>query len=165
MATLRQRKAFKIAGANGGIIKHAMIEAGYSDRNGKIRTDKLTQTKGWQELLEQHLPDKLLAQKHKAFLNKTEKIVVGAGNGYSKIIDTGQPHSDVGRGLDLAYKLKGRLLDRTDITSGGKPIVMFDENTASKYAITRSAENDSQRPAQIQDSSLRPEVRKDNTSS
>ena len=58
---------------NGGIISKAMLSAGYSKETSK-RTDKLTKKKGWIELMEQNLPDSLLAKKHKALLNKTEKI-------------------------------------------------------------------------------------------
>lgn len=110
MATLKQKIAFKETGVNGGNLTKAMIKAGYSDRKGHIRTDKLTQTNGWQELMDKHLPDKLLAAKHKALLNKTEKIA--KNNNETKeieIIDTGDPDTQaVSKGLDMAYKLKGK---------------------------------------------------------
>lgn len=70
MATLKQKKALKEVGVNGGNISKAMKKAGYSDSVSK-RTDKLTQTKGWKELMEQYLPDDMLAQKHQELLNST----------------------------------------------------------------------------------------------
>lgn len=37
----------------------------------------------------------------------------------------------------------------TDITSDGKPIVLIDQATATKYGITPSPEADSKRPASV----------------
>lgn len=42
-------------------------------------------------------------------------------------------------------KLKQRIVDRNDITSDGKPIVLIDQATATKYGITPSPEADSKR--------------------
>ncbi len=67
MATIKQQKAFKEVGVNGGNISKAMKAAGYGKEVSK-RTDKLTKTKGWKELMEKHLPDSLLGKKHKELL-------------------------------------------------------------------------------------------------
>lgn len=64
-----------------------MLTAGYSPKIVHA-TEKLTESKGWQELMNKHLPDSKLAAKHEAFLNsKDEHIGTKA--------------------LDMAYKLKG----------------------------------------------------------
>jgi len=92
MATLKQQKAFKEAGVNGGNISQAMKTAGYSESVSK-RTDKLTNTKGWQELVEEYLPDSELARVHQEGLRATN-------------ID--KPDFSVRhKYLDTAYKLKG----------------------------------------------------------
>ena len=95
-ATIKQKKAFKEV-VNGSTLKGAMQKVGYSVETSK-RTNKLTRSKGWQELLDKHLPDSLLAKRHRELLNKRE--LLGA-------VDT----QAVSKGLDMAYKIKGRYFD------------------------------------------------------
>ena len=106
MPTLKQKRAFKEVGVNGGNISKAMKVAGYSPSASK-RTDKLTRTKGWEQLMKQELPDGLLAKRHRALLNKNETIIVHEGK-ESRVEITTQPHSDVKGALDMAYKLKAK---------------------------------------------------------
>lgn len=106
MATIKQKKAFTRTLENNGNVSKSMLEAGYAPSVAK-NPHLLTKSDGWQELVAKYMPDDVVAKKHKQLLNKTEKIVVGVGKGYSQIEDTGQPHSDVARALDMAYKLKG----------------------------------------------------------
>lgn len=105
MPTIRQKEAFKKV-LNGSTISRAMVSAGYAETTAST-TGKLTNTKGWQELMEQHLPDSRLAKRHREMLDKRETIVVRDGK-ESHIELTEQPHSDVSKALDMAYKLKGR---------------------------------------------------------
>lgn len=49
--------------ANGGSMKQAMIKAGYSEAYAK-NPKKFRETATWQELLEENLPDWLLAETH-----------------------------------------------------------------------------------------------------
>lgn len=142
MPTIKQKLAFKEV-VNGSTITKAMKLAGYSVETSK-RTNKLTSTVGWEELMEQHLPDKLLAKKHKELLNKTEKIVVNDGKDLgSHIEDTGQPHSDATRALDLAYKLKGRYVSEEN--GGNKTLIInIIPETATRYAIPPSTEDKAQ---------------------
>lgn len=68
--TERHKKAYKKMVENGGNKAMALRGAGYS--NAVVNTpQKVTKSKGWQELLEKNLPDKLLASKHKALLKST----------------------------------------------------------------------------------------------
>ncbi len=106
MATVKQKLAFKKMLENRGNASKAMTKAGYSKAMAK-NPQSMTRSKGFRELLEKYLPDSSLAAKHKALMNKKEMIVVGIGKGYSKIENTGQPHTDVAKALDMAYKLKG----------------------------------------------------------
>jgi hypothetical protein len=104
--TIKQKKAFKeIAEKGRTSVSAIMRDVGYSEATA-VDPGKLTKSKGWQELMEKHLSDKKLTALHDKILNKKEKIVVGVGKGFSEIVDTGQPHPDALRALDVAYKLK-----------------------------------------------------------
>ena len=93
MATIKQKEAFDKMVGNGGNVTQAMRDAKYSEAT--INTpQKLTESKGFIELMEEHIPNILLAEKHKALLNKAD----AEGN-----IDV----QAVKAGLDMAYKLKG----------------------------------------------------------
>lgn len=106
MATIKAKTAFKKTLENGGIVSKAMRQSGYSESMSK-NPQKLTESEGWQELMNQHLPDSLLAKRHKALLNKQEVIIVRDGK-ESHTELTEQPHADVKAAIDMAYKLKGK---------------------------------------------------------
>src|SRR4051794_22656753 len=89
-----------------------MIESDYSPAMAK-NPQKLTQSKGFQELMEESgLTDDLLVKRHVELLNKRETAVVPAGRDendkaiYQKV-DLGPDTTAVTKGLDMAYKLKG----------------------------------------------------------
>ncbi len=94
MSTIKQEKAFEKVVENGGNVSKAMREAGYSPETAKT-PQKLTDSKGWLELLEEHLPDSLITEKHRQLLTKTD----AEGN-----IDV----NAVRPAIDMAYKLKGK---------------------------------------------------------
>lgn len=62
MATIRQRKAIANIAENGGVVSRAMLDAGYSPMTAQD-PKKLTESKGYKELCEQHglTPDLILA--------------------------------------------------------------------------------------------------------
>lgn len=70
MATIKQTQVFKEV-VNGSSISKAMLKAGYSLSTSK-RTNKVTKTQGWQELMKKYLPDKDLAIKHNEQLNSSK---------------------------------------------------------------------------------------------
>ena len=72
MPTIKQKKAFKRTMENYGNVSKSMKEVGYSKNTAK-NPKVLTESLGWLELMEEYLPDKLLAKKHKELLNKTNK--------------------------------------------------------------------------------------------
>lgn len=75
-------------------VKECMIEAGYSETYADSST-QLKRSVAWQELMEQHIPDDLLAKVHEGLLtNKKEWRARDAG-------------------LDKAYKLKKRYGEQT----------------------------------------------------
>jgi hypothetical protein len=112
MPTVKQRLAFKEV-LKGSTLTKAMSKAGYAPTTAST-TGKLTNTRGWEELMEKTLSDKALLKIHQELLNKKEKIVLGIGKGYSAIEDTNQPHSDAVKALDIGYKLKHRYSDGKD---------------------------------------------------
>lgn len=67
MPTIKQKKAFKEV-LKGSTISGAMVKVGYAKTTAST-TGKLTNTKGWNELLEKELPDGLLAAKHRELLD------------------------------------------------------------------------------------------------
>lgn len=92
--TDKQKKAFEKklveSGRNMGEI---MVEAGYSPNTAKAPT-KLTESRGWQILLEEYLPDEKLAQVHSKGLDASS-------------LDTAHKF------LKTAYEIKGKIKNQT----------------------------------------------------
>jgi len=107
--SLRQRIAIIKLVENGGNVSKAMREAGYSKKTA-INPKKLTESKAYQEILGNYLPDELLAQKHLELLNKEEVILKNnVTTGKIEAIYTGRVDTNaVKSALDMAYKLKGK---------------------------------------------------------
>jgi hypothetical protein len=89
MATIRQKKAFDKTLENGGNVSKAMKESGYTDAMAK-NPHKLTNSDGWKELMNEYLPDDLLAKKHQQFITE------------------GNLDSTTLKAVDMGYKLKAR---------------------------------------------------------
>ncbi len=70
MATERQKQAFDKIVDNHGNVSKTMLEVGYSENSAK-NPKNLTDSDGWKELMSKHLPDELLAQKHRDLLDST----------------------------------------------------------------------------------------------
>lgn len=87
MPTFRQKLVASKLVENGGNIGKAMIAAGYSPATAKT-PQKLTESKGWQELMATVFPDRLLLKKHKDLFNAESSAIIA-------------------RALDMAYKIKG----------------------------------------------------------
>lgn len=122
MATTRQRKAIvrmvDSSLKNGGKpnVSKAMIEAGYSKATAKTPS-KLTDSKGYEELLDEYGLTK-------------EMIVTALAEDIKLKPQNRKPE------LELASKIRGMLVDRTDITSAGNEleglIVVRDNNANDK---------------------------------
>lgn len=158
MATVRQRVAFKQV-VNGSTISKAMKNAGYSTESSK-RTNKLTATRGWQELMQKFIPDDDLAIKHNEQLNSSkltklyfdvddeDKVItevckkLGVELLYIKVNKdkTGKTANvkapdfffrDLA--LDKAYKVKGRY---NEPEGGSKTLIInITGETASRYGL------------------------------
>lgn len=106
--TIKQRLAFAKIAEKGRSVSAVMREVGYSKQTA-VTPHKLTESKGWKQLMEEFLPDSLLAEKHQALLNKKETIITR--NNITKETETILTEeidaNAVGKGLDMAYKIKG----------------------------------------------------------
>lgn len=101
MATERQKNAVDNLVENGGNVSKAMRDAGYTDATAKTPS-KLTSSDGYRELMEAYLPDDTLLRA------LGEDIDEKKGNRTSE--------------LTLAFKLKGRMTDKLDVTTNGESI-------------------------------------------
>lgn len=138
MSTLLQQRTIDKLVENGGkSVSSAMVKAGYSPATAK-NPEKLTKSKGWQQLMKKYLSDGKLAALHKKLLDKKEVIVVSDGSQSGSHIEwTGQPHTDSLKALDLAYKLKAKF--PTEGGGGDKNlIVIIAGESANRYAVHSS---------------------------
>ena len=110
---------------NAGNVSKTMLEVGYAPSTAK-NPQELTESKGWKELMEEQLPDSLLAEKHNELLTvpkitRTRRI----GAEYEETEETIDTQA-ISKGLDMAYKLKGHYApEKADLTSKGERL----ENT------------------------------------
>jgi hypothetical protein len=104
--SLRMRKAAALIAENGGNKYQAFKEAGYSEeiaRNPKKITTGVT----WNELVDSYLPDDMILRSLADDIEKKE------GNRVAE--------------LTLATKMKGKLVDRSDVTTQGEKITGITE--------------------------------------
>lgn len=128
MPTIKQKLAFDKMVENGGKVTPAMIEAGYSPNTANT-PQKLTESKGWKELMEEYLPDSLIASKHRALLNKVDK---------EGEIDV----QAVKAGVDMGYKLKGAYApEKKDITTGGDKLPNTDLDALAELMANKLKED------------------------
>lgn len=130
MATVKAKRAAKIKQEHPEKpMGKVMIEAGYSPKTALNPRD-LTDSKGWNELMEDYLPDKLLAGKHKEFLESPRIITTYQRGEVVNEVEETSPQAV--KALDMAYKLKGRY---KDININQALIVNLSPSVAKKYAI------------------------------
>lgn len=138
MATLRQKKAVAILAEKGGSVRSAMRKAGYSKKTNTPK--KLTESKGFRELLSKYLPDELLAKKHAELLTVPIKRRVSI-NGVVKTEEESLDVQAVSKGLDMAYKLSGHYApEKKEISGGLNLTALFDaDDTARDEALEEIA--------------------------
>jgi len=110
-ATIRQVKAIENLAENGGNKRQALLNAGYSQSIADNPT-RVTESKGWQLLVDKYLPDDLLQQTHLKGLkaNKSEPRIKGRDNKgcpeyeYIQVAD----HQTRHKYLHTAYNIKGK---------------------------------------------------------
>ena len=102
MPTIKQKLALSKMVENGGNASQAMRDVGYSENTAKT-PQKLTESKGFKELCEDSgLTDSFLIE------SLVEDIKAKKGNRKAE--------------LELGFKIRGRLIQRADITSDERPI-------------------------------------------
>lgn len=102
MATLKQKKLAKNLGKSRSMTE-AMLKAGYAPTTAHQQTN-ITQSEGWKDLLEKHLPDNKLLVTHTEALEAT-KIVTSHTEPDYTIPD----HPVRLKAVELGYKLKGKM--------------------------------------------------------
>lgn len=120
----KQRKVFEKVLLEGKSVGKAMREVGYSVATSVNPGVNMTNTKGWEILMEQYLPDKLLMKKHRELLNvPMRKRTYKKGDIIEEIeeLDTNAVKS----GLDMAYKLKGKYKDSLNPFGDNGGMVVF----------------------------------------
>lgn len=107
MPTIKQKIAFKEV-VEGSSLSEGMRIAKYSVETSK-RTNKLTRTRGWKELMDSYLPDRDLAKAHKEGLKAGRKIFKN-NNATKQIEEVGfEPdYSTRHKYLETAYKIKNK---------------------------------------------------------
>jgi len=124
MATTRQKAvAKKIMESNGKkAVSKAMVEAGYSTETAK-NPQQITRSKGWEELMEEYLPDELLQKVHREGLEATK--IISANITYGDADEKTNDFIDVPdyptrkQYLELGYKVKNKIKDKVEV-SGDK---------------------------------------------
>lgn len=126
MKSLKQQKAFKESMENGGNITEAMRVAGYKESTIN-NPSNLTASKSWEELLEEHLPDSLLADTIEEGLKATKPISariimqkgkndLGSQDAWSKTDDFIEVEDYAVRHkyVETALKIKGKIPELGD---------------------------------------------------
>jgi len=140
--TLRQKKAIEKVVENGGNVSKAMRDADYSLATTKT-PQKLTQSKAWMELMEEHLPDDKLLEKHKEALDAVKPIgaqilIDKEGKVVSKdnegMIEVPDQQTRL-KAVELGYRVKGKLRPEEGATLEAKILVIPSE-LISKYDTT-----------------------------
>lgn len=99
--TTRQREVARKVLQEGKSVSRAMRESGYSPATAKT-PKKLTESKGWQELIDQYISEDKLAKVHGQQLQATRVQV------YNKKRYVMPDNEARIRALDLGYKLRGK---------------------------------------------------------
>ncbi len=138
--TEKQQKAFQNVVENGGNVSRGMKDAGYS-KNTASTPQKLTESRGWEELVEEYLPDQKINEKISEGLEANKQLAArvifrkdaptsqSAGelplassttDDFIEVPDFAVRHKYV----ETALKVKGRFIEKTDITSGGETLAI-----------------------------------------
>lgn len=104
---IRQAKVWNDVIENDKTVAEAMRDNGYK---AGYNSSVLQKTKTWGELLARDLPDKLLSKVAKSGLK-------------AKTGDKAKDYEIRHKYLETSLKMTGKLIDRTDITSAGQPLV------------------------------------------
>lgn len=120
--TLKQKLVAKKILENPGLpISTAMKQVGYSENTATNPKD-LTESKGWQELMDKYLPDPDVIQTHKEGL-KANKIITSHTEPDYEYPD----HAIRLRAVELAYRVKNKFQTGIQILNQGDMEIQFTE--------------------------------------
>ena|SRR3990167_8626308 len=137
MVTIKQKIVAKDLSENiGKPIGRAMLDAGYAPITAKT-PKRLTESKGWEKLMENYLPDKDFVTIHKGGLHAT-KIHSSPTEPDKEVPDWGNRH----KYLETGYRLKRRLQD-SNIVGQQTNILVLPSELLDKYGITPDTKNSS----------------------
>lgn len=133
MPTLRQQKAVEKLVETGGNVTQAMIGAGYSPASANSPS-VLTESKGFQELVKEFIPDDLLLKVHREGLEANKVVSARAKTKHGDPINADEDTDDFievpdhptrSKFLELGYKVSGKLSgEAASITNIIVPIVV-----------------------------------------
>lgn len=120
-------------------VSQAMREVGYSEAYASIST-RLTKTKVWQKLVEKHLSEKKLTEKHAEALEATKAIsaqVFPDGKDGKPINDFIEVPDYAIRlkAVELGYKLRGKLSNNDDNGNADNRQVNFNFNGIDRAGL------------------------------
>jgi len=102
-----------------GQISKAMAAIGYPV-SVQDRPTTVTKTLSWRALMEEYMPQSLLAKRHMELLNKRDGEFITTGRGKNKkvtFVERGVDTTAVSRGLEMAYKLRGSFVSEPPVAS------------------------------------------------
>ena len=122
MATKRQKNALNKIVENGGNVSKAMRDAGYSKETAKSPS-KLLDSKGFMQLMDE--------------LGLTDDLIVSA-----LVEDISAKKGNRVAELGLAVKMRGRIIEKADITSNGKELGVLSAERAEQLIRARANRGD-----------------------
>lgn len=123
MATQKQKKAADIIVENHGNVSKAMLEAGYTPATAK-NPSNLLDSKGFVELMEEK--------------GLTDSLIVD-----SLVADIKAKPGNRTQELTLAVKMRGRIIERADLTSNGESLgVTLSAEQAEQLIRARAKRSD-----------------------
>lgn len=126
--SIRQKLVAEKMVANGGSMKKAMKEAGYSDAYAK-NPQKLVETDTWDQLLDKVLSDDKLATVADEGLGAMKivsaKIVGATANENTDDFIEVPDFPTRQKYLETALKMRGKIIAKTDLTTKGEKITTF----------------------------------------
>lgn len=112
-------------------MKQAMIEAGYSKSSATNGGAGIVKSKGFQQAMEKFLPDQLLLEKHREFLNSKRLVKEFRKGDVTTEISETDPSAV--RALDLAYKIKGRYI--TPGVTQNNLVIQVSDKSAARFGM------------------------------
>lgn len=88
-------------------LKKAIRTTGVFSESLADHPSVLTQTKSWQMIMQEYMPEEHLALRHSELLDKRDYRTVKNPDGTTEEVDNGPETNAVSKGLELAYRLRG----------------------------------------------------------